>query len=324
MLKGRVFIKKRRNNKMKPNIYLYGMVTKTNGFLLRGNFPKADHYCEVKERYTLPGGETGTAAIILASLGCDVKLDGNHLGKYTKDLTHDFYGKIGVDVSALHYDPDYDGMDEFVMVDSTTRTNFSTFATYFEDYWQRGIIRWNIPNETDICNAKVAGIDPFFHKQAILAAELCKKNNIPYVTIDERPDNEVIKHASIVAVSTEYIRDHISDYHTPDNEKDGKIRLLKKFAEYTDALVILTGGGGTTYYGRGGVVKEFNAYKVDVVSTLGAGDSFKAGCIYALMQGYDDDKTVQFAAAVAAVACTKFPIGLNPPTMSEVQKLLMQ
>ena len=29
---------------MKPHeIYLYGMVTKTNGFLLRGDFPKADH-----------------------------------------------------------------------------------------------------------------------------------------------------------------------------------------------------------------------------------------------------------------------------------------
>ncbi|MCL1819075.1 MAG: carbohydrate kinase family protein [Oscillospiraceae bacterium] len=304
-------------------IYLYGMVTKTNGFLLRGDFPKADDYGEVKERYTLPGGETGTAAIVLASLGCKVKLDGNYLGKYTKDLTHDFYKRIGVDALALRYDPAYDGIEEFVMVDSTTRTNFSTFAAYFEDYWQRGIIRWNTPNEDDIRNAKVAGIDPFFDKQAILAAEYCHKNNIPYVTIDEKPDNEVIKHASIAAVSSEYIRNHISDYHTPGNEKDGKIKLLKKFAEYTDALVILTGGGGTTYYGRGGEVKEFDAYKVDVVSTLGAGDSFKAGCIYALMRGYDDDTTVRFAAAVAAVACTKFPIGLNPPTLSEVEALML-
>jgi len=305
-----------------PNVYLYGMVTKTNGFLLRDDFPKADHYSEVKQRYTLPGGETGTAAIVLASLGCKVKLDGNYLGKYTKDLTHEFYNKIGVDVSALHYDPEYDGMDEFVMVDSTTRTNFSTFATYFEDYWQRGIIRWNTPNEDDIKTMKVAGIDPFFHKQAILAAEFCKKHNIPYVTIDERPGNEVIKNASIVAVSGEYIRDHISEYHTPDNEKESKIRLLKKFAEHTDALIILTGGGGTTYYGRAGEVKEFNAYKVNVVSTLGAGDSFKAGCVYALMQGYDDDKIVSFAAATAAVACTKFPIGLNPPTLEEVERLM--
>jgi sugar/nucleoside kinase (ribokinase family) len=298
------------------------MVTKTNGFLLRGDFPQADHYCEVKQRYTLPGGETGTAAIVLAALGCGVKLDGNFLGKYTKDLTHSFYEKIGVDISALHYDPDYDGMDEFVMVDSTTRTNFSTFATYFEDYFNRGIVRWNTPKESDISCAKVAGIDPFFDKQAKLAAQLCKKNNIPYVTIDEKPDNEVIKHASTVAVSSEYIRDHISEFHTPNDEKNGKIKLLKKFAEYTNALVILTGGGGTTYYARNGDIKEFDAYKVNVVSTLGAGDTFKAGCIYALLHGYDDAKTVRFASALAATACTKFPLGLNPPKLNEVEHLM--
>ena len=306
-------------NIKKHDIYLYGMVTKTNGFLLRGDFPKADHYCEVKERYTLPGGETGTAAIILSSLGCSVKVDGNYLGKYTKDLTNDFFGKIGVDVSALHYEPDYDGMDEFVMVDSTTRTNFSTFASYYEDYYQRNIIRWNSPNEADILNAKVAGIDPFFDKQAIRAAELCYKNNIPYVTIDERPGNEVIKHASIVAISSEFIRDHIPTYHTSD-DKDGKVKLISEFSNHTDALIILTGGGGITYYGRGNDVKEFNAYKVDVVSTLGAGDTFKAGCIYSLMHGYDDDKTVKFASALAAVACTKFPLGLNPPQLYEVEQ----
>ncbi|MCL2077332.1 MAG: carbohydrate kinase family protein [Oscillospiraceae bacterium] len=303
-------------------IYLYGMVTKTNGFLLQGDFPKADHYCEVKERYMLPGGETGTAAIVLASLGCTVKVDGNYLGKYTRDLTHDFYGKIGVDVSSLHYDPDYDGMDEFVMVDSTTRTNFSTFASFHADYWEKGIVRWNTPDETDICAAKVAGLDAFFGKESNLAAEYCRKNNIPYVTIDERPDNDVIKNASIVAVSSEYIRDHISEYHTPENEKDGKAKLLQKYAEYTNALVIITGGGGTTYYGRGGEVKEFSAYKVNVVSTLGAGDTFKAGCVYSLLKGYDDDKVVQFAAALAAVACTKFPLGLNPPELEEVENLI--
>ena len=307
---------------MNYEIYLYGMITKTNGFLLQGDFPKADHYSEVKERYTLPGGETGTAAIVLANLGCKVKIVGNHLGKYTRDLTHDFYNKIGVDVSALHYSPDYDGMEEFVIVDRTTRTNFSTFAAFHADYWERGICRWNTPNEADIRTAKVAGLDAFFGKESNLAAEYCHKNNIPYVTIDERPDNEVVKNASIVAVSSEYIRDHISDFHTPENDKDGKIRLLKKFAEHTNALVILTGGGGTTYYARGGEIREFEAFKVAVVSTLGAGDTFKAGCVYSLLQGYDDDTTVRFASALAAVACTKFPLGLNPPELKEVEELM--
>jgi len=302
-------------------IYLYGMITKTNGFLLRGDFPKADHYCEFKERYALPGGETGTAAIVLASLGCKVKIDGTFLGKHTKDLTHEFYQNINVDTSALYYDPQYDGIEEFVMVDKSTRTNFSTFAAFYEDYLQYGIRHWNAPKETDIVGVKVAGIDPFFYDEAILASEYCRKSDVPYVTIDEKPDNKVIKNASIVAVSSEYIRDHMPEYNT-SNKKEGKIKLLNKYAEHTDALVIITGGSGTTYYGRRGDIKEFDAFKVKVVSTLGAGDTFKAGCIYSLLHGYDDDKTVKFASALAAVACTKFPLGFNPPKLNDVEQLM--
>jgi hypothetical protein len=222
------------------DIYLYGMITKTNGFLLQGDFPKADHYCEVKERYTLPGGETGTAAIILANLGCSVKIDGTYLGKYTHELTHDFYRKIGVDTSSMHYSPDFDGMDEFVMVDSNTRTNFSTFAAFHADYWERGIRRWNEPNEADIRCAKAVGIDPWFHKQSIQVAECCRDNNIPFVTIDEKPDNYVCKLASVIAVASEFIRDHMPEFYTTDKDgREGKIKLLKKYSEHTDALVIL-------------------------------------------------------------------------------------
>ncbi|MCL2055068.1 MAG: carbohydrate kinase family protein [Oscillospiraceae bacterium] len=174
-------------------------------------------------------------------------IDGTFLGKHTKDLTHDFFKKIGVDFSAMHYSPDYDGMDEFVMVDSKTRTNFSTFVAFHADYWERGNRRWNELNEADIRAAKAVGLDPWFDKQSFKVVEICRENNIPFVTIDEKPDNYICKLASIIA-----------------------------------------------------------------------GDTFKAGCVYSLLHGFDDDKTVQFASA----AYTKFPIGLNPPTLGEVEALI--
>lgn len=303
------------------DIYLYGVIMQTNGFLLKHDFPKADSTCEIKEQYLLPGGETGMAAIVLNALGCKVKMDGNHLGTRTKDMLQDFYGKTDIDISALHYAPDHDGMEDYVMIAGNSRTIFSTFAPYY-DLWEKGILRWNTPAEADICGAKVAAIDPWYDKQSLIAAEYCHKNSVPYVTIDDKPENEIAKHASIIVTSGEYIRSHISEFHTPDNEKDGKIALLKKYAEHTNSLVIITGGGGTIYYGRGGVVKEFNTYRVEVVSTLCAGDVFKAGCVYSLLHEYDDDKTVQFASALAAVACTKFPLALNPPKLDEVANLM--
>ena len=57
-------------------------------------------------------------------------------------------------------------------------------------------------------------------------------------------------------------------------------------------------------------------------STLGAGDTFKAGCVYGLLHGMSDDELVRFASACSAVAISRFPIQLNPPTLEEVEKLI--
>jgi sugar/nucleoside kinase (ribokinase family) len=53
------------------------------------------------------------------------------------------------------------------------------------------------------------------------------------------------------------------------------------------------------FYGRKGEkIKSFEPYKVNIVSTLGAGDTFKAGCVYALSKGMRDDDIVKFPFAI--------------------------
>lgn len=302
----------------KFDVYLYGMILRTNAFLLRGNFPQPDSYNELKEKFSYSGGETGTAAAVLASIGCKIKMDGNHQGYNTTDIIKKFYGNINVDISRLHHDSNYAGLEDHIIIDKNTRTGFGEFGAYYQDYYEKNIVRWNTPLEEDIKNAKVAGIDPFFDKDSVLAARFCKENNVPFVTIDEKPDKEICKLASVIAISSEYIRGNMPDYYSDE----GKVKLLELYAKYTDALVIFTGGSGTTIYGRNGEVKKFNSYKVDTISTLGAGDTFKAGCIYGLLQNFEDTQIVKFASAIAAVACTKFPLNLNPPKLEEVSSLI--
>lgn len=91
----------------------------------------------------------------------------------------------------------------------------------------------------------------------------------------------------------------------------------------TDGLTIITSGAGDMFYGRRGQpIRRMQPFRVDVRSTLGAGDTFKAGCLYALLHGYPDDELVRFAAACSAVAITRYPLTLHPPTMDEVRTLL--
>ena len=89
---------------MKADAYLFGQVLGTHSFLLRGGFLQPDEYSEIDAQYFLPGGETGTACTVLASLGVNVRMAGTHIGTKVAPMLKEFYRDKTVDLSppALH------------------------------------------------------------------------------------------------------------------------------------------------------------------------------------------------------------------------------
>lgn len=296
---------------MGQEIYLYGMILATSSFLLKDGFLQPDEYSEISKKYCLPGGETGTCATVLASLGANVRMDGNHIGTNVEPVLRKFYKDKSVCLDSLFFDPDYEGLEDYVVIADSVRSPMGMFHQYYSS----GENRWNMPKEEDIEKCLVAGIDPYFEEATQLAAQYCVKHGKPYVTVDCEYDSYLHKHAAVSVISGECIKDHY----------DGMTReeLFPLFQENSDGLTIITHGGNRFTYGRrGGEVKYFEPYKVNVVSTLGAGDTYKAGCVYALSQGMSDDDIVKFASACSAVAISRFPIPLNPPTLPEIQALM--
>ncbi len=295
----------------KYDTYLYGMILITNSFLLKDSYPKPDTYAEIDRKYVVPGGETGTCATVLASLGCHVVMDGTYMGNKTDPLIRDFYKDKTVDISNLYLDSSFDGLEDYVLIDRNTRTPFGTFANYYTD----GLHRWNEPKEEDIVNSKVAGLDPWFTNQTEKVVHICSKHHIPYVTIDCPYDSDCHKYSSVNILSNEFLA---PNYKEPD-----RLEVFHKYTEHTDGLVIFTLGAKEILYGRKGQEPRYlKPYPVKVVSTLGAGDSFKAGCVYGLLKEMEDDALVRFAAATAASACTEFPIPLKPPTLERINKII--
>ena len=99
--------------------------------------------------------------------------------------------------------------------------------------------------------------------------------------------------------------------------------LMPLLQETAEGLVIITSGGGEMMYGRKGEsVKYMKPFSVEVKSTLGAGDTYKAGCVYALLKGMGDEELVRFASACSGIAISRFPLPLNPPTLKEVNALI--
>ena len=295
-------------------IYLYGMICCSNSFKLN-DFPVPDEYMEIQQSYRFPGGETGTCATVLASLGADVKVDGAHIGKNSALMISEFYRDKTVNLDSLTFDDSFDGLEDYILIAGDTRTPFGTFGHFFAEAYGSNIRHWNKPKESDIAGCSVAAIDDCFGDDSELAAALCVKLEKPYVTIDCRYDSYIHKHSAVSVISGE----GISNLYPEQTRED----LFPFYAENGGGLTIITNGGGEFSYGRkGGEVKTFRPFRVPVASTLGAGDSFKVGCTYALAMGMDDDALVRFASACAAVAISRYPLQLSPPTLKEIEELL--
>lgn len=216
-----------------------------------------------------------------------------------------------MDLSSLHFMEDDKGVMDYVVIAGLVRSPMGRFQTLFAS----GKRWWSVPREEDIADCRVCAIDPFFKDETLLAADLCRKHKIPYVTIDSPHDSPLHKNAAVNVVSKECTGEHYKGM--PAEE------IMELMRQETDGLTIITRGGDEMLYARrGGGIHRMKPFAVPVRSTLGAGDTFKAGCVYGLLHGMGDDELVRFASACSAIAISRFPLPLNPPRLDEVQALI--
>ena len=270
---------------MNHDVYLFGQVLGTHSFLLKGGFLRPDEYSEIADQYFLPGGEV--APMLKA-----------------------FYADKSVDLSSMTF-TDEPGVMDYVVIADLVRSPMGRFQTLFGT----GKRWWSVPMEADIAGCKAAAVDPYFREESLLAAELCCRNGVPFVTIDSPHDSPLHRLAAVNVVSKECAAEHYAGME-PE-------AIVEKLQRETDGLTILTQGGGDMLYARKDEpVHRMKPFSVTVRSTLGAGDTFKAGCVYGLLHGMKDADLVRFASACSAIAISRFPLPLNPPRLEEVQKLI--
>lgn len=292
---------------MSEMIYLYGMVMSTESFALCWDFPAEDGYGEIRERHSGIGGETGTAAAVLASLGCKVRVGGTHIGNKNRVLIRDYMRSCGIDDTELA-DEDFDGIMDWVIISGKSRTCFGEWQKHFS----RQKPFYDPPSEESIAACSVMGWDNFYGDET---AELCRRYGKKFAAIDCMHNSAVNRSCAVNAVSHEFLAQRYPG-RSPNE-------LYRLYTENSDGLVIFTFGSDPVMYGRKGCEpKYFQPYRVEAASTLGAGDSFKAGTIYALSLGLSDEDIVRYGCAAAAAAITRYPIYDNPPTLEELNKIL--
>ncbi len=292
------------------DVFSFGMVSSSTLYRISGAFPSPEGYAEIGDVRHMTGGEAANSSIVLSRLGARVKLDGNWIGddaggKRTKALLDSYE----IDSSRLPMREGYEGAAEVVFAADGTRTIFGTYGRLLDE------AHWNIPDESDINSAGVVCLDPFFGEASARAAAIAKAAGIPVVTVDCRYDDPLVRDVSAVVIAESFIRENYPGRPVED--------LFRDYQRHSEGLVVFTFGGDATWYGApGDAIKRFEPYQIEAVDTTGGGDSFRAGIVYGFLQGWDDDRMIEFATAVAALVCARFPGVLEAPTLAEVMDFI--
>ena len=121
--------------KGQAEVYLFGQILGTHSFLLKDGFLQPDEYAEIGEQYFLPGGETGTAATVLDSLGVSVKMDGTWIGTEVAPMLKAFYAGKQVDLSSLTFTED-PGVMDYVVIAGLVRSPMGRFLQHFPLFYE--------------------------------------------------------------------------------------------------------------------------------------------------------------------------------------------
>ncbi|MBN1959827.1 MAG: carbohydrate kinase family protein [Deltaproteobacteria bacterium] len=310
------------------DVYCFGHVSTGKIIRLKGRYPEPDGYSEIVEILDNHSGEATGSALVLAQLGISVTLEGNWIGdNHECRRTLDFLQSRGLDCSGLKVQPGYQGVTELVISDGETRTVFGRYIDLLFTTRQ-----WEMPNIDKIRAAKIACIDPSFGEATLIVARTAHHAARSVVTCDTRADSELATLSDIIAISQEFLRREYPDAMHSDTIRE---QLFYKYLEQCPGLVVFTSGKKPLWYGRGyksntniehhiapGKRCEMPSFKIEVVDSAGAGDSFRGGLIYGLLSNFSDEDNIRFSCAVAALICTTSPGCVHPPSLSQVQEFL--
>jgi sugar/nucleoside kinase (ribokinase family) len=308
---------------MHHDVYCFGHVSTGVILRLKGRFPQPDGYGEIAETLENHAGEATGTALVLAGLGVRVAIEGNWIGDTPAcRRTLQFLQSRGIDCSGLLVKPGYPGVNEVVVSDGESRTVFGRYIDLLFTTPQ-----WEPPSLERIRSARLVCVDPSFGEATLTVARAAKEAGLPLVTSDARHDSELTALADAIVLSNELIA---RDYPEAMRSRESRERLFEDYRSVSPGLVVFTDGARPVWYARGhrspsglerppaGEHFELQPIPVEVVDSAGAGDSFRAGVIHGMLEGWADEVTVRFASAVASLICTRAPGCVYPPTRDEV------
>ncbi|OMF26710.1 5-dehydro-2-deoxygluconokinase [Paenibacillus sp. FSL H8-0548] len=99
---------------------------------------------------------------------------------------------------------------------------------------------------------------------------------------------------------------------------DDRVTATKWFSYSAKIAIIKHGKEGSIAYAKDGSEHRAKSYPAKVVKTFGAGDSYAAGFLYGVMQGWTLEKSMEYGSAAACIVISSHSCSDAMPTTDQV------
>jgi sulfofructose kinase len=265
----------------------------------------------IRERHILCGGQMATAMCACASLGLRAKYVGVTGTDDNGRRIRAELQKRNVDISSLVI-RDVENRFAVILVDENTGDRMVLWDR--DD--QLRLRESELPVEA-LGHTKVVHVDDVDDEVAVRAARLARDAGAIVTSDIDRltPRTEELAATVTHAIFAQHVPVHLTGLH----DVEASLRKLRKTLD--NVLVVTMGEQGSSALVGDRFYHE-PAFMVHAVDTTGAGDVFRGGFIYALVNGQPMDQALRTANAAAAVSCTRLGALNGVPTLAEVRELM--
>jgi sulfofructose kinase len=250
------------------------------------------------------GGPAATAAVALARLGARVAMCGVIGDDESGSLVRSQLQAEGVSTEWLRTDSSASTARAFVLASRSTgaRSIVTTLATEpAVDDIPVGRSRWLHVDQTGFANAAIA---------------LRRTSTQTRLSVDA---GNAIQTPSLLGVDlyVPTVQAILARYETPDLEHAFRLAIADGAA-----TVIATSGAAGTFVATPDGIIRVDAFAVDVVSTIGAGDVFHGSLLAGIVSGKSVVEATRFANASAALSCEGVDGRSRIPSRERVEAFL--
>ncbi len=263
------------------------------------------------------GGPAGTACFVASTFGVRTGLvdtvGDDDLGEHRRRSLE----QAGVDTS--RFVPRAGPEDHVVVVYVDAATGERVFS-FRRGFLSRPLAACELDREY-IASARVLHVDGSHPEAALAAARWMRQSGGTVVLDAAAASREVPEPARALVAETDILICGSGFAPMLTGEED--IRLAGRAAlDLGPSVVVQTeGAAGSCTVSRDA---EFHtpAFKVDVVDTTGAGDTFHGAWLVGLVRGWSLERCASFSSAVAALHCTVLGNRKGIPSMEEADSLI--